>query len=134
LNGVNVAWLPEEVTAPPTGLFEESRTKKVAVLIVAGSTGSLKIARMEDSTAIPLAPLSGLVVLTCGGAVSGSRVTTIESRPTFPAPSIEVTVIELAPMARGMLVAFQNTKTKRKQLRPRLALPVAPVELLDQVT
>jgi hypothetical protein len=100
LNGVNVAWLPAEVTTPPTGLFEASRTKKVAALIVAGSTGSLKIARMEDSTAIPVAPLSGLVVVTFGGVISGTRVTTNVLLPTLPDGSEAVTVIALLPITR----------------------------------
>jgi hypothetical protein len=70
----------------------------------------------------------------CDAETHGTRVTTIVSRPTLPAPSDAVNVIELAPNARGMLAAFQDTKTTAMQLRPRLALPLVPVELLDQVT
>ena len=59
------------MTAPDTWVAPGPLSKSVAVVTVNGSIGSLKVAVSALLTAIPVAPLAGLVAETDGGVGSG---------------------------------------------------------------
>lgn len=63
--GVNVAVVPERDTVPVT----VGVRKNVAVVTVAGSTGSLNVAVREEESETSDAPLTGAVVVTVGAPV-----------------------------------------------------------------
>ena len=71
--GVKVAVVPLYVTVPETGVVPFIRVNS-AVVIVAGSIGSLNVAVTALSIAIAEAELTGLVDITVGGVVSGAEV------------------------------------------------------------
>jgi hypothetical protein len=64
--GVNVAVVPEYVTAPTTGNPPVAVTLKVEVFIVAAFIILLKVAVMTCETGMPLAPFAGAVAITAG--------------------------------------------------------------------
>ena len=72
--GVNVAASPFAVycTVPVMALLAGHCRVKVAVLIVSGSIGSLKLATTSTSGATPLADATGFIALTSGGVVSSA--------------------------------------------------------------
>jgi hypothetical protein len=65
-NGVNVAVVPEYVTAPVTGTPPGAVTVKVEAFIVAAFIILLKVAVMTCETGMPLAPFAGTVSITAG--------------------------------------------------------------------
>jgi hypothetical protein len=65
--GVNVAVLPEYVTAPLTVAAPGPVKVKVAAVIVAGFMASLNVAEMTAVTGTAVAPLSGTVETAVGG-------------------------------------------------------------------
>ena len=70
---VNVAVVPLTVTVPDTGVEPFIRVNE-ATVTVAGSIGLLKVAVMAVLIATEVAKLTGLVVDTVGGVVSGAEV------------------------------------------------------------
>jgi len=64
--GVNVAVVPEYVTAPVTGTPPGAVTVKVEAFIVAAFIILLKVAVMTCETGMPLAPFAGTVSITAG--------------------------------------------------------------------
>ena len=74
LLGVSVAVLlvASEVTAAGTRILAASRSSKVALVMLAGSIGSLKLAVTTDPIPTSLAPSAGAVPATVGATVSGT--------------------------------------------------------------
>ena len=74
LAGVKVATLPLTAypTVPAMGAPAGQASAKLAVLMVSGSIGSLKLAVMSVLKATPVAFATGPVELTVGGVVSGA--------------------------------------------------------------
>jgi hypothetical protein len=67
--GVNVAVEPANVTAPATGVRPGPVKVNVALLIVSGSIGSLKVAETRVLTATAVAPAAGTVEIMVGSPV-----------------------------------------------------------------
>jgi hypothetical protein len=65
--GVNVAVLPEYVTAPATGVVVGPVKVNVVPVIVVGSIAALKVAETIVFTATPVAAFAGIVETTDGG-------------------------------------------------------------------
>ena len=68
----NMTVTPLVVMLPVTSLFALSLSVNVAVVTVAGSTASLKVAVRAEDVDTSVAPLVGLVALTVGGVRSGA--------------------------------------------------------------
>ena len=109
--GAKVAVVPVTAMLPAAvGLNE-----KVAVVTVAGSIGSLKVAVTAEESATPAAPLVGFVAVTMGGVVSGTApVVKVHTRllaSGFPAkslmPVVSVAVYSVMPAsgAEGAKIA-----------------------------
>ena len=80
-------------------------TRKLAVLIVAGSIASLKVALMVWLIATPVAELAGTVVITVGRLVSGAApVVKLQAKlfsSGLPARSLAPVVIVAVNVVRG---------------------------------
>ena len=110
--GVNVAVLPEYVTAPATGVAPGPVTRNVAPVMVAGFIASVNVAETSVFTGTRLAPLAGTVDTTVGaGAVV--NVHTKFAASAAPAESLTPVVIVavnnvlLARTAVGVNVAVE---------------------------
>src|ERR1041385_8667706 len=92
-------------TVPITGVTPGPTTLKLAVLIVAGSIASLKVALMAWLIATPVAALAGTVELTVGGVVSrAAPVVKLQLKPAasgLPARSLAPVLIVAVKVVRG---------------------------------
>src|ERR1041385_533259 len=92
-------------TVPVTGVVPGPVTKKLAVLIVAGSIASLKVPLMVWLIATPVAALAGTVAITVGRFVSrAAPVVKLQAKlfsNGLPARSLAPVVIVAVKVVRG---------------------------------
>jgi hypothetical protein len=100
--GENVAVVPESETVPVIGGVR----RKVAVVTVVGSTGSLNVAVRADDSETSDAPPIGLVVVTVGAAVPLPRAGGPFLGASQPETPVERATIASNKITEGMSGSF----------------------------
>jgi hypothetical protein len=113
--GVNVAVLPEYVTAPATEVAPGPVTLNVAPVMVAGSMASLNVAEIIVFTATAVAAFAGMVETTVGGGAVVKVQTKLAARPApalsfAPVVIVAVNKVLLARTVVGVNVAVEPAK------------------------